>query len=212
MVTWHIGSLPCILLIEANVESSSLHDLVQCLIYHGCIKLTNILASQNIVRVLVCQSIFNRHSYWWQSSSVQSLSRVWLCVTPGTAALQASLSITKSWSLLKLLSTESVTLMASLPLYLNFLHVLYLKWLYQLYPHLKERKVNLGKQSSPNDFSMSSSLEVHCLPIFRIPTLLSWRRQWQPTPVFLPGESQGQGSLVGSRLRGHTESGTTEVT
>ena len=24
-----------------------------------------------------------------------------------------------------------------------------------------------------------------------------WRRTWQPTPVFLPGESQGQGSLVG---------------
>ena len=33
-----------------------------------------------------------------------------------------------------------------------------------------------------------------------------------PTPVFLPGESQGQGSLVGCRLWGHTESNTTEVT
>ena len=30
------------------------------------------------------------------------------------------------------------------------------------------------------------------------------RRQWHPTPVFLPGESQGQGSLVGCRLWGHT--------
>ena len=30
-----------------------------------------------------------------------------------------------------------------------------------------------------------------------------WRRQWQPTPVFLPGESQGQRSLVGCRLWGH---------
>ena len=39
-----------------------------------------------------------------------------------------------------------------------------------------------------------------------------WRRKWQPTPVFLPGESQGQGSLVGCRLWGHTESDTTEVT
>ena len=38
----------------------------------------------------------------------------------------------------------------------------------------------------------------------------SWRRQWQPTPVFLPGESQGRGSLVGCRLWGHTESDTTE--
>ena len=39
-----------------------------------------------------------------------------------------------------------------------------------------------------------------------------WRRQWHPTPVFLPGESQGQGSLVGCRLWGRTESDTTEAT
>ena len=38
------------------------------------------------------------------------------------------------------------------------------------------------------------------------------RRKWQPTPVFLPGESQGQGSLLGCRLWGHTESDTTEET
>ena len=43
-------------------------------------------------------------------------------------------------------------------------------------------------------------------------TFMRWRRKWQPTPVFLPGESQGQGSLVGCRLWGHTESDTTEVT
>ena len=33
-----------------------------------------------------------------------------------------------------------------------------------------------------------------------------WRRKWQPTPVFLPGESQGQRSLVGRRLWGRTAS------
>ena len=43
-------------------------------------------------------------------------------------------------------------------------------------------------------------------------TFTQWRRQWQPTPVFLPGESQGLGSLVGCRLWGRTESDTTEVT
>ena len=43
-------------------------------------------------------------------------------------------------------------------------------------------------------------------------TFLHWRRKWQPTPVFLAGESQGQGSLVGCRLWGHTELDTTEVT
>ena len=43
-----------------------------------------------------------------QFSSVQSLSRVWPFVTPWTAACQASLSITNSQSLLKLMSIESV--------------------------------------------------------------------------------------------------------
>ena len=43
-----------------------------------------------------------------QFSSFQSLSCVWLFATPWTAACQASLSITNSWSLLKLMSTESV--------------------------------------------------------------------------------------------------------
>ena len=37
-------------------------------------------------------------------------------------------------------------------------------------------------------------------------------KEMQPTPVFLPGESQGRESLVGCRLWGHTESNTTEVT
>ena len=43
-------------------------------------------------------------------------------------------------------------------------------------------------------------------------TFMNWRRKWQPTPVFLPGESQGRGSLVGCRHWGRTESDTTEAT
>ena len=43
-------------------------------------------------------------------------------------------------------------------------------------------------------------------------TFMHWRRKWQPIPVFLPGESQGRGSLGGCRLWGRTESDTTEVT
>ena len=43
-------------------------------------------------------------------------------------------------------------------------------------------------------------------------TFMHWRRKWQPTPVFLPGESQGWGSLVGCRLWGRTELNTTEAT
>ena len=43
-------------------------------------------------------------------------------------------------------------------------------------------------------------------------TFMHWRRKWQPTPVLLPGESQGWGSLVGYCLWGRTESDTTEAT
>ena len=40
-------------------------------------------------------------------------------------------------------------------------------------------------------------------------TFMHWRRKWQPTPVFLPGESQGWWSLVGCHLWGRTESART---
>ena len=42
-------------------------------------------------------------------------------------------------------------------------------------------------------------------------TFMHLRRKWQPTPVFLLGESQGWRSLVGCCLWGHTESDTTEA-
>ena len=38
----------------------------------------------------------------------------------------------------------------------------------------------------------------------------TWRREWPPTPVFLPGKSHGQRSPVGYSLWGHKESDTTE--
>ena len=41
---------------------------------------------------------------------------------------------------------------------------------------------------------------------------IPWRRAWQPTPVFLPGKSHAQQSLVGYSPQGCTESDTTEVT
>ena len=43
-------------------------------------------------------------------------------------------------------------------------------------------------------------------------TFMHWRRKWQPTPVFLPGESQGWGSLVGCCLWDRKEFNLTEVT
>ena len=41
---------------------------------------------------------------------------------------------------------------------------------------------------------------------------IAWRRKWQPTPVFLPGESHGQRSLGGYSPQGCKESDTTEAT
>ena len=43
-------------------------------------------------------------------------------------------------------------------------------------------------------------------------TFTHWRRKWQPTPVFLPGESQRRGSVVGCHLWGLIESDMTEAT
>ena len=56
-----------------------------------------------------------------------------------------------------------------------------------------------GSQTELKDFTFT--FHFHAL-----------EKEWQPTPVLLPGESQGRGSLVGCRLWGHTELDTTEVT
>ena len=48
--------------------------------------------------------------------------------------------------------------------------------------------------------------------LLSLSTSVHWRRKWQPTPVFLPGESQGRRSLVGCRLWGRTELDTTKAT
>ena len=64
------------------------------------------------------------------------------------------------------------------------------------------RLQSMGLQRVVHDWATSLSLF----------TFMHWRRKWQPTPVFLPGESQGRGSLVGCLLWGGTESDMTEVT
>ena len=62
------------------------------------------------------------------------------------------------------------------------------------------RQQSMGSKRVGHDWATSLSLL----------TFMHWRRKWQPTPVLLPGESQGRGSLVGCRLWGRTESDTTE--
>ena len=55
------------------------------------------------------------------------------------------------------------------------------------------RLQSMGSRRVGHDWATSLSLF----------TFMYWRRKWQPTPVFLPRESQGWGSLVGCRLWGH---------
>ena len=64
----------------------------------------------------------------------------------------------------------------------------------------------------PGRLQSMGSLELDRTERLSLFTFMHWRRKWQPTPVFLPGESQGRGSLVGCRLWGHTESDMTEAT
>ena len=73
-------------------------------------------------------------------------------------------------------------------------------------------KIPLGEE--PGGLKSMGSLRVGhdwatSLSLF---TFMHRRRKWQPTSVFLPGESQGRGSLVGCHLWGHTQSDTTEAT
>ena len=62
------------------------------------------------------------------------------------------------------------------------------------------RLQSTGSQTVGHDWATSLSLF----------TFMHWRRKWQPTPVFLPGESQGRGSLVGCSPWGRKESDTTK--
>ena len=138
---------------------------------------------------------------------VKSLSCVWLFATPWTVAYQTPLSMgfsrqdywrglpfpspgdlpnpEKTYYSEKAMATHSSTLAWKIP------------WM-----------------EGPGGLQSMGSLGVGhnwatSLSLF---TFMYWRRKWQPTPVFLPGESQGQGSLVGCRLWGHTESDMTEAT
>ena len=75
--------------------------------------LSHVVTSVLVDQIVYCRGMildlkFADPGFNPQFSSVHSLSHVWLFATPGTAARQASLSITNSWSLLKLMSIELV--------------------------------------------------------------------------------------------------------
>ena len=81
-------------------------------------------------------------------------------------------------------------------------------------PHSSILALKIPWMEEPGGLQSTGSLRVKydwaiSLSLF---TFMHWRRKWQPTPVFLPGKSQGRGSLVGCRLWGCTELDMTEVT
>ena len=75
-------------------------------------------------------------------------------------------------------------------------------WVSQVAPLVKNPPANVGDRQG----------WISC--VRKIPWVekIPWRRKWQPTPVFLPGESHGQRSLVGYSPQCHKESDTTELT
>ena len=224
----------------------------------------------------------------FQICLVQSLSCVRLFATPWTAARQASLSVTNSWSMLKLMFIESVMpsnhLILCCPLLLlpstfpsirvfsnesvlcisdqsigasasasvlpmDIQHWFSLGWtglislqskglsrvfynttvqkhaflslsflyspvLTSIAPHSSTLACKIPWMEEPGGLQSMGSLRVGrnwatSLSLF---TFMHWRRKWQPTPVFFPGESQGRGSLVGCCLWGRIESDRTEAT
>ena len=73
-------------------------------------------------------------------------------------------------------------------------------------PHSSTLAWKIPRTEEPSRLQSMGSLRVGhdwatSLSLF---TFMHWRRKWQPTPVFLPGKSQGLGSLVGCCLWGHT--------
>ena len=79
-------------------------------------------------------------------------------------------------------------------------------------PHSSTLAWKIPRMEEPGRLQSMGSLRATERLSLSLFTFMHWRRKWQPTPVFLPGESQGWQSLVGCCLWGLTESDTTEAT
>ena len=104
-----------------------------------------------------------------QSSAVQSLSRVWLFASPWIAAHQASLSITISWSLPKLMSIES--LMPSS-------HLILCRPLFLLPPVPPSIRVFTNESTLYMRWPKYWSFSFSIIPSKEIPGLISFRMDW----------------------------------
>ena len=104
-----------------------------------------------------------------QFSSVQSLSRVQLFATPWTAACQASLSITNSWSSLRLTSIESV---------MPSSHLILSRPLLLLSPVPSSIRVFSNESTLRMRWSKYWSFSFSIIPSKEIPGLISFRVNW----------------------------------
>ena len=95
-----------------------------------------------------------------------------------------------------------------------FMAVLGLGWEKAMVPHSSTLAWKIPWTEEPVRLQSTGSLRVRhdWATSLSLSTFMLWRRKWQPTPVFLPGESQGRRSLVGCRLWGRTESDASEAT
>ena len=117
----------------------------------------------------------------------------------GEAWWAAVYGVAQSWTRLKRLSSSSSR--HSLPEKAMAPHSGTLDW---KIPWTEDpgRLQSMGSLTVGHDWATSLSLY----------TFMHWKRKRQPTPVFLPGESQGRESLMGCCLWGCTELDTTEAT
>ena len=154
---------------------------------------------------------YHRNEYVMLIVTVHELHFNAKCMTHLNTVIRIYLIQRLKWNLL-LLSPLRKILISLYPFFFQceqnivsrFLNLKYMSLLidWQTMHSKNDMKWKIGYLSFPNDWATSLSLF----------TFMHWRRKWQPTPAFLPGESQGRGSLVGCRLWGRTESDTTEVT
>ena len=81
-------------------------------------------------------------------------------------------------------------------------------------PHSSTLAWNIPWMEEPGRLQSMRSLELDMTERLHLhfSLFMHWRRKWQPTPVFLPGESQGWWSLMGCRLWGRTQLDMTETT
>ena len=83
----------------------------------------------------------------------------------------------------------------------ELLRDIFLQWA-GAYPHFSMRKLTPKEIKSFAQYHRAIWWQCH----------ITWRRQWQPTPVLLPGKSHGRRSLLGYIPWVHKESDTTEET